>query len=80
MASVFMHELGHNLGLNYFEGIDNENTLKFWRLDYWRYGKYYSTMNYRFTYKLVDYSNGDDENYDQDDWNIMDLTRFDIWD
>lgn len=75
-ASVFMHELGHTLGLFGFEGIDNQNTRFPWQLDYWRYGPYRSCMNYRYVYKLVDYSNGDDEEYDQDDWGKLDLTRF----
>lgn len=75
-ASVFMHELGHTLGLSRFEGIDNEKSRFPWNKEYWMWGSYRSCMNYRYVYKLVDYSNGDDEEYDQDDWETIDLTRF----
>jgi len=75
-ASVFMHELGHTLGLNRFGGIDNEESRFPWNKEYWQWGPYESCMNYRYVYKLVDYSDGDDEDYDQNDWEIIDLTRF----
>ena len=79
MASVFMHELGHTLGLfgSDFAGIDNIDTTKPWRPDFYNYRAYESCMNYHYTYKLLDYSNGDDDSeYDQDDWGLLDLTRF----
>ena len=79
MASVFMHELGHTLGLfgSDFAGIDNIDTTKPWRPDFYNYRVYESCMNYHYTYKLLDYSNGDDNSaYDQDDWGLLDLTRF----
>ncbi|MDD5778053.1 MAG: hypothetical protein PHU95_01205 [Candidatus Thermoplasmatota archaeon] len=75
-ASVFMHELGHTLGLGSFEGIDNEKSRFPWNKEYWQWGPYESCMNYRYVYKLVDYSDGDDEDYDQNDWEVIDLTRF----
>ncbi len=79
MASVFMHELGHTLGLFDFDGIDNEKSRFPWNKEYWLYGNYKSCMNYRYVYKLVDYSNGDDEEYDQNDWEIVKsrMSRFD---
>ncbi len=73
-ASIFMHELGHTLGLLGFEGIDNENSRFLWYKEYWDWGTYRSCMNYRYVYKLVDYSSGDDD-YDQDDWGIINLER-----
>ncbi|MEA2055001.1 MAG: hypothetical protein U9O96_07870 [Candidatus Thermoplasmatota archaeon] len=76
LASVFMHELGHTLGLMAFEGIDNEKSRFPWNKEYWEWGPYESCMNYRYVYKLVDYSNGDDPDHDQDDWHTIDLTRF----
>ena len=77
MASVFMHELGHTLGLMDFSGIDNTDTTKPWKLGFWQYRAYESCMNYHYTYKLIDYSNGDDDSeFDQDDWGTLDLTRF----
>jgi len=75
-ASVFMHELGHTLGLMSFEGIDNENTRYPWYKEYWEWGTYKSCMNYRYVYKLVDYSIGDDPDHDQNDWAKLDLTHF----
>lgn len=77
MASVFMHELGHNLGLFGFDGIDNESTRFPWQPGYWIWAPYESCMNYRYVFKLVDYSNGDDKEYDQNDWAKLDLRRFD---
>jgi hypothetical protein len=75
-ASVVMHELGHTLGLGGFEGIDNEKSRFPWNKEFWEWGPYKSCMNYRYVYKLIDYSNGDDIQYDQNDWDIIDLTRF----
>lgn len=75
-ASVFMHELGHTLGLSHFPGIDNEKSRFPWNKEYWEWGPYRSCMNYRYVYKLVDYSNGDDEDHDQDDWEHLDLPQF----
>jgi len=75
-ASVFMHELGHTLGLNHYGGIDNEETRFPWNKEFWEWGPYRSCMNYRYTYKLVDFSNGDDDDHDRNDWEVIDLTRF----
>ncbi|RLF57949.1 MAG: hypothetical protein DRN27_06695 [Thermoplasmata archaeon] len=77
MASVFMHELGHTLGLFSFGGIDNTDTTKPWKPGFWQYMAYESCMNYHYTYKLLDYSNGDDDSeFDQNDWAIINLARF----
>jgi len=79
MASVFMHELGHNLGLfgSDFGGIDNIDCTNPLKPGFWQYRPYKSCMNYHYTYKLLDYSNGDDNSdFDQDDWGIIDLARF----
>lgn len=79
LASVFMHELGHTLGLNHFEGIDNENSRFPWNTAYWEWGSYHSCMNYRYVYKYVGYSEGDDQTNDQNDWDVVlhSLTLFD---
>jgi hypothetical protein len=76
MASVFMHELGHTLGLMRFEGIDNMDTVKPWKLGFWQWMNYESCMNYHYTYKLLDYSEGNNAEFDQNDWAKLDLTRF----
>ena len=78
MASVFMHELGHNLGIFHSNspGCDNDNTRFPWQADYWKYGNYKSCMNYRYVFKLVDYSDGSHGENDFDDWGHLDLTQF----
>jgi hypothetical protein len=77
-AGVFMHELGHNLGLfrSDFEGIDNQNTRFPWKEEFWLYGPYRSCMNYRYTWHFVDYSHGLNEDYDFDDWGNLNLHHF----
>lgn len=77
-ASVSMHELGHTLGLNHFDGIDNEASRFPWNSEYWDYGSYHSCMNYRYVYKYVGYSDGDDQEHDQNDWAVVreNLDRF----
>jgi hypothetical protein len=80
MASVYMHELGHTLGLFDFEGIDNENTRFPWKKEYWEYGNYKSCMNYRYVFKLVDYSDGSHGKNDCNDWGNLDLGAFNgVW-
>ena len=78
IASDWMHELGHNLGIfsSTFPGCDNDNTRFPWQSDYWKYGNYKSCMNYRYVYKLVDYSDGSHGENDFDDWSHLDLTVF----
>jgi len=71
LASVTMHELGHTLGLTDFEGIDNESTRFPWSKGYYIWKNYESCMNYRYVYKLVDYSDGDDSDHDQNDWEVI---------
>ncbi len=81
-AGTFIHELGHALKLVFwlypssyidigpFE-YDSER-------DVWGDSpcsfKYYSSMNYRYQYTLVDYSEGDDPSCnDLDEWSLIDL-------
>ena len=75
-ASLFMHELGHSLGLNNYIGIDNEHTRFPWQIQYWLFGNYKSCMNYRYAFKLVDYSDGSHGFLDHDDWGNLNLRRF----
>ena len=76
LASVFMHELGHNLGIynGNTPGCDNESTKFPWQKGYWLYASYKSCMNYRYVYKIVDYSDGSHGENDFDDWSKIDLT------
>lgn len=75
-ASVFMHETGHSLAISN-PGVDNPDTMYPWKLDYWKYRPYKSCMNYRYTYILVDYSDGSHGMNDFDDWHDLDLSYFD---
>ena len=75
-ASLFMHELGHCLGLNGYIGIDNPKTRFPWNLQYYLLGNYKSCMNYRYAFQLIDYSNGTHGFLDHDDWGNLNLLRF----
>ena len=74
-ASVMMHETGHTLGIyrGNTPGCDVRGLL--WALINWNYR---SCMNYGYVYYLVDYSNGSHGKRDFDDWDRIDLTRFQI--
>ena len=74
-ASVYMHELGHTFGFNPIGGHDR-NSYYPWQKNYWVWGPYKSCMNYRYTYRLVDYSDGSRGKNDFDDWTRLDLTYF----
>ncbi len=76
LASVFMHELGHNLGIYHSNtpGCDNRNAQFPWQKDFWKYRNYKSCMNYQYVYRLVDYSDGSHGENDFDDWGRIDLT------
>ncbi len=77
-GSAYMHELGHNIGLNEFLGIDNQNSGMPWQKDYWKYRPYVSVMNYGYMYTMIGYSNGRHGKNDYDDWSHIDLTRFQV--
>jgi hypothetical protein len=65
-ASVYMHEMGHTFALDN-PGVDNSN--------FWAYPQYKSCMLYRYTYRLVDYSDGS-RAVDFNDWDNLDLRHF----
>ena len=76
-ASVYMHECGHTLDLNH-AGVDVYDSKYPWQFNFWKWGPYKSCMNYRYCYRLVDYSDGSHGMNDFDDWNqYVDLTYFD---
>lgn len=93
LAGVFMHELGHTLGLGpppfrptSFAGIDNATSDPLSPTFNRRaWGTYRSVMNYRYTMSgLLDYSDGMNGrdllgNPDFDDWSRIDLTRIRQW-
>jgi len=79
-ASAIMHEMGHNFGFRWGKpfGCDGQLTKYPWQIGYWFFRNYKSIMNYRYTYKILDYSDGSHGNRDHDDWNNLDLSYFEI--
>jgi parallel beta-helix repeat protein len=78
IASITMHELGHNLGLfvDDYLGIDNDVAFLPFALEILRIKNYKSCMNYLYTYWILDYSDGSNGRNDFDDWGNLDLTFF----
>ncbi len=81
-ATVFMHELGHTLGLfhDLYHGIDNESSLIPFPLPFIEgqltYIRYLSCMSYQYAWQILDYSDGSRGRGDFDDWGHVDLTFF----
>ncbi|RLF47898.1 MAG: hypothetical protein DRN29_01235 [Thermoplasmata archaeon] len=68
-GGAYMHELGHQLGLPHLRVFP-------WQLLYWLSWNYKSCMNYRYTFKIVDYSDGSHGFMDRNEWDNLDLSRF----
>jgi len=77
-ASVYMHETGHNIGLNDFAGIDNFQDAYPWQKDWLKFLPYHSVMNYAYMYNMIGYSDGRNGKNDHNDWGNLDLARFQI--
>ena len=77
-GSAMMHEMGHNFGLRLGHpfGCDAQLSKKPWQLGYWYYQDYKSIMNYRYTYKIFDYSDGTHGQRDFNDWAALDFSHF----
>lgn len=75
-GTAYMHELGHNIGLDAFPGIDNQNSKWPWQKDWWKYRPYVSLMNYGYMYQGFVLSDGHRGKNDYDDWGHIDLTAF----
>ncbi|RLI64668.1 MAG: hypothetical protein DRO67_03825, partial [Candidatus Asgardarchaeum californiense] len=73
-----IHELGHTLGLTVddFGGNDNMGVVDTFSKQWWKYHNYKSCMNYRYTYKIIDYSDGSHGRGDFDDWGHLDFSFF----
>ena len=78
IASITMHELGHNLGLVVDDhiGIDNNIANIPFLLQAFKIIRYKSCMNYMYTYSILDYSDGSRGINDFDDWGNIDFTFF----
>ena len=77
-ASVTMHELGHHMGLRWGHpyGVDCRFGIMPWSIVYWIIRNYKSCMNYRYTYRILDYSDGSHGKRDFDDWENIDFSYF----
>jgi hypothetical protein len=79
-AANIMHEMGHNFGIRFGNplGCDLSASAYPWRLSFWIFRTYKSNMNYRYTYLILDYSDGSHGRRDFDDWEHIDLSHFEI--
>jgi hypothetical protein len=77
-GSATMHEMGHNFGFRYGDpfGVDAQLSKYPWQIMYYVYRNYKSIMNYRYTYKIFDYSDGTHGFLDNNDWDTIDLSYF----
>ena len=74
IASGLMHELGHTLGITPLNTPGCDKSGNPFHKDFWIYGNYYSAMNFRYVYNLIDFSHGNNGENDWDDWSNLDLT------
>jgi len=77
-AASIMHEMGHNFGIRFGNpiGCDNSRTVKPWYLSFWLFRNYKSIMNYRYTYFIMDYSDGTHGRRDFNDWEKIKIDYF----
>ena len=77
-ACIIMHETGHTFGIDKFFpfGCDRRITKYAWQYGFWLYGNYKSCMNYRYTFSLLDYSDGSHGLFDYNDWGHLDFSFF----
>lgn len=73
IASVIMHEVGHHFGIRFGNppGCDNQFSKYPWQMGYYMYRNYKSIMNYRYTYHILDYSDGSHGKRDFNDWEYI---------
>jgi hypothetical protein len=79
-ASVIMHEIGHHFGIRFGTpfGCDNQFTKYPWQVGWWLFRNYQSIMNYRYTYGILDYSDGSHGKRDFDDWSYLKFDYFEL--
>jgi hypothetical protein len=77
-ASLFLHEIGHNFGLRFGNpfGVDMAGSSNPFKLVFWLFRNYKSAMNYRYTYFILDYSDGSHGKRDFDDWDNIKFNWF----
>ena len=59
-----------------FGGNDNHAAVKPQYKDFWTYRSYKSIMNYRYTYSILGFSDGDNGKIDYNDWEGMEFDFF----
>jgi hypothetical protein len=79
-AANIMHEMGHNFGFRWGHpfGVDSRGSANPFKIKFWIFRNYKSIMNYRYTYFILDYSDGTHGRRDHDDWKNVDLSYFEI--
>ncbi len=79
-AAATMHEMGHTMGIRngHPPGCDMSSTKLPIQLGWWIYRTYKSIMNYEYTYRIFDYSDGSHGIRDFDDWSNLNLSHFEI--
>ncbi len=77
-SCAIMHETGHTFGIDFLFpiGCDNIFTAKPYHFAYWFFGNYKSCMNYRYTYAILNYSDGSHGIGDYNDWSHLDFSFF----
>jgi len=77
-SCIMLHELGHTLGMymGHPLGCDNQLMRNPFSIQRILFKNYESVMNYRYTYEILDYSDGSHGFGDYDDWGKMDLAFF----
>ncbi|MDH7506610.1 MAG: pectinesterase family protein [Candidatus Thermoplasmatota archaeon] len=78
ITGAIIHHLGHTLRLivDTYEGIDNQQTLIPFSMQWWKYYNYKSCMNYKYKYKIFTFSDGTHGFGDFNDWNNLDFSFF----
>ena len=78
MMSGAIHEFGHTLGLfaDDHNGIDNRGATIPLSKQWFKYRNYRSIMNYLYTYRIYDYSDGTHGFGDYNDWANLEFTFF----
>jgi len=73
-----IHELGHTLGLTVDDHGGNDNAVAMipFTIQWWKYSNYLSCMNYRYTYKILHFSDGSHGVGDFNDWSNFDFLFF----
>ncbi|UCF12097.1 MAG: hypothetical protein JSW06_08650, partial [Thermoplasmatales archaeon] len=57
-------------------GIDNRAAANPLYKEFWKYNNYKSTMSYRYTWQILDYSDGSHGRGDFNDWSNLDFDFF----